>query len=262
MTAKYLDVMKAAALECGRLILEHSTVSMQAIQKTSFRDIVTQYDIEIQAALIKRLRQAFPEAVFIAEESPSEPISSDKVIFVIDPIDGTANFVKNFHHSCISIGCLTEGYPSAAVVYNPYLNELFYAIRGQGAFLNDTPISVSTEDLTNSLVLFGTSPYNATSSTQTFLTISQIFNKCMDIRRMGSAALDLCYVACGRAGLFFEAQLSLWDYIAGGLILTEAGGTVVKLDGSPLNYSLEKSSILAGSCRTIAQSELLKEVIL
>lgn len=257
MLIKYLGVMKEAALRCGELILDRSAV--HTTSKTSSRDVVTQYDVAVQSALVDDLHRAFPEAEFVAEEEPAHDAAAGKVVFVIDPIDGTMNFVKNFHHSCISIGCLMDGQPAAAVVYDPYKKELFHAGRGMGAYLNGEPIHVTEDDLADTLVLFGTSPYNPAATEQTFRMAHRMYNKSLDVRRMGSAALDLCYTACGRAGLYFEMQLSLWDYAAGALILTEAGGVAMKLDGSPLGYAVKKSSILVGSPKTVSQSGLLDE---
>jgi len=166
------------------------------------------------------------------------------------------NFVKDLQHSCISIGCLEAGQPIAAVVYDPYRQELFSAIRGKGAFLNEKPIAVTGDDLADTLVLFGTAPYDDASTAWTFQTAHALYEKSLDVRRSGSAALDLCYVACGRAGLFFEAQLSLWDYAAGALIVTEAGGRVTRLDGAPLAFARGKSSLMAGTAKTLSQSKL------
>ena len=257
MLSKYLDVMKAAALRCGEMILDRSAI--HTTSKTSSRDVVTQYDVAVQSALVDELHRAFPEAEFVAEEDPTRTAAAGKVVFVIDPIDGTMNFVKNFHHSCISIGCLMDGQPVAAVVYDPYKKELFHAGRGMGAFLNEESIHVTEDDLADTLVLFGTSPYHPAATEQTFRMAHRMYSRSLDVRRMGAAALDLCYIACGRAGLFFEMQLSLWDYAAGVLILMEAGGVAMKLDGSPLEYAVKKSSVLVGSPKTIAQSGLLEE---
>lgn len=259
MLTVYLDAMKTAAVNCGSLILDRSAFAMNINSKTSGRDVVTQYDYAVQTALVEALSREFPRAQFVTEEAPADAIDPDRTVFVIDPIDGTMNFVKNFHHSCISIGCFLGGRPAAAVVYDPYKRELFHAARGMGAFLNDAPIRVTDAPLADTLVLFGTSPYDMEAAQQTFDNVRRIYTECLDLRRTGSAALDLCYVACARAGLYFESRLSLWDYAAGVLILTEAGGVAMKLDGSPLTFSLEKSSVLVGTRQTIAQSGLLPE---
>lgn len=258
MLNTYLNAMKSAATECGSIMLDRSAIAMNINSKSSHRDVVTQYDFEVQSALVKRLSVSFPEASFVTEETPERNTLTNGTVFVIDPIDGTMNFVKNYHHSCISIGCFIGGTPAAAVVYDPYKKELFYAAKGMGAFLNGSPIFVTDDPLADTLILFGTSPYNTETADQTFANLQALYHKCLDLRRTGSAALDLCYVACGRAGLYFEARLSLWDYAAGTLILTEAGGIAMKLDGSPLDFSLKKSSILVGSQRCIVQSGLVQ----
>ena len=143
---------------------------------------------------------------------------------IVDPIDGTTNFIKDYHTSCISVGIINDGIKAAGVVYNPYLNEMYYAIKGEGAFLNDKRIHVSDEPLSNGIVLFGTSPYYEELNEKSFEMAFDYFKKALDIRRSGSAAIDLCSIAAGRAEVYFELRLSPWDYAAASLILTEAGG--------------------------------------
>ena len=130
------------------------------------------------------------------------------------------------------------------VVYNPYLDEMFYGVKGQGAYLNGKRIHVSTEDLSNGIVLFGSAPYNTELAKASFDLAYEYFTKALDIRRSGSAALDLCSLAAGRAELYFEMILSPWDFAAGALILEEAGGIVTKINGEPLPC-FEKSPVLA-----------------
>ena len=132
----------------------------------------------------------------------------------------------------------------AGIVYNPYLDELFSATKGQGAFCNGEKISVSSQPMGKALVLFGTSLYDKDLFPKTIEVLSKYFNQALDIRRSGSAALDLCTVACGRAELYFELQVSPWDFAAGKLIVEEAGGVVTTIDGEPLSFD-GKTTILA-----------------
>lgn len=143
-----------------------------------------------------------------------------------------------------SVGLLKNQERFLGVVYNPYLKEVFTAVRGKGAYLNGNPISVSGEDLENGIVLFGTSPYNTELARASFDMAYDYFQKCLDIRRSGSAALDLCAVAAGRAERYFELILSPWDFAAGALIVEEAGGIVTTTEGEKLP-NLQKTSVLA-----------------
>ena len=164
--------------------------------------------------------------------------------FIVDPIDGTTNFVKDYHMSAISVALLSGKDVVAGVVYNPYLDETFYAIKGEGAFCNGKRISVSSQPIDKALVIFGSSPYDKSLFPKTIEVLSEYFYKVLDIRRSGSAALDLCCIASGRADLFFELQISPWDFAAGKLLIEEAGGVVTTLDGAPLTFD-GKTSILA-----------------
>lgn len=212
--------------------------------KSGVADLVTEYDKNIQEQLAVGLKKILPEAKFIGEEGANEKLSDEGYTFIVDPIDGTTNFIKDYHMSAISVALLKGRDVVAGVVYNPYLDEAFYAIKGQGAYCNDKKISVSSQPISNALVLFGSSPYDKTLFEKTIEVLSEYFYKALDIRRGGSAALDLCYVACGRAELYFELQTSPWDFAAGKLIVEEAGGVVTDLDGEALSFE-GKSSILA-----------------
>ena len=230
--------------DCGKVILNADREKMAINTKSGITDLVTEYDTEIQEMLFRGLKKILPEAKFIGEEGSSDTLTSEGFAFVVDPIDGTTNFIKDYHHSAISVALFKDGVVEAGVVYNPYLDEMFYAIKGRGAFCNKKQIKVSDENLNNALVLFGTSPYDKTLSEKTFQLASQYLNQCLDIRRSGSAALDLCAVAAGRAELYFELQVSPWDFAAGKLIVEEAGGVVTTLDGAELSFH-NKTSIIA-----------------
>ena len=212
--------------------------------KSGVADLVTEYDKKIQEQLKIGLKKILPEAKFIGEEGSSDELSDDGFAFIVDPIDGTTNFVKDYHMSAISVALLKGREPVAGVVYNPYLDEMFSAIKGQGAFLNGKRISVSSQPLDKALILFGSAPYDKHLFKETLEILSEYFYKALDIRRCGSAALDLCSIACGRAELYFELVVSPWDFAAGKLIVEEAGGVVTALDGKPLSFD-GKTSILA-----------------
>lgn len=254
-----VSVLKEVALAAGTLLREKIDKKSSVSEKSSFKDLVTDTDMKIQSFVVERLTERYPEACFVSEErNNSREELSAKLVFVIDPIDGTSNFIKGIRYCCVSIGCLFYGEPVAGVVYNPCTEEMFSAAKGRGAFLNDRLIQVSCETLRESLVLFGTSPYDTKMIQDTLHKVERLYTNCLDVRRLGSAALDICSVACGRVGLYFEGKLSLWDYLAAAVILSEAGGTICDYNGAQLSLSLEKTSVIAGNERIIAESGLLK----
>lgn len=239
-----------AVRACGEIILHADRTKTGIDEKSGHANFVTVYDKKVQAELQNRLLEILPEAVFVGEEdnSVSNEVEKSSIMkgfaFIVDPIDGTTNFIKDYHVSAISVGLTKEGGQYMGVVYNPYLNEMFTAVKGEGAFLNGAPIHVSKEPLENGIVLFGTSPYYEELNRISFDMAYDYFTKALDVRRSGSSAIDLCSVAAGRAELFFELRLSPWDYAAGALIVEEAGGRVTKVDGGEITLS-EGCSILA-----------------
>lgn len=230
--------------ECGKVILNADREKMAIDIKSGVADLVTEYDKNIQDQLKAGLKKILPEAKFIGEEGSGDELTDKGFAFVVDPIDGTTNFIKDYHHSAISVALLKDKEVVAGVVYNPYLDEIFSAIKSQGAFCNGKRISVSSSPISNALVLFGSSPYQKDLFPKTLEVISEYFYQALDIRRSGSAALDLCCVACGRADIYLELQVSPWDFAAGKLIVEEAGGIVTTLEGNPLSFE-GKTSIIA-----------------
>ncbi len=231
-----------------------SAVPQNAQDKTSHRDLVTEYDVNTQRMLTKELSALHPDAKFMGEEEHLQTDITTGDCFVIDPIDGTANFVKGLNRSCVSVAMLRDGNPVIGIVYNPFADEYFSAVKGFGSFCNGKPLSVHPCPLNDSIVGVGTCPYYTDLTQRTLRILSGLMEQCMDIRRMGAAALDLCDVAANRTGAFFELLLSPWDYAAAGLILTEAGGIFTDTCGN--SVSLEHPCpIVAGN--PIAQKELL-----
>ena len=161
-----------------------------------------------------------PDAHFIGEEGSSQMFSPVGAFFIVDPIDGTTNFIRDYHVSCISVGLVVDGAAELGVVYNPYLDEMVTAQRGCGAFCHGNRPHVSSEPLAHA-----------------------DFQRAVDVRRSGSAALDLCAVAAGRADLFFELSLSPWDYAAGALIVKESGGLVSDINDRELAYDRQCSVV-------------------
>ncbi len=251
--------MRSVALECGKIIRSAKEEHVAAAEKTDFRNLVTAYDIKVQETAVALLKAKYPSASFFCEENDEQDDLKAECVFIIDPIDGTANFANHMNMSCISIGCFMNGVPTCAAVYDPYADELYSAAKGLGAALNGRPIHVTDAPLEHTLVMFGTAPYNLDKAERTFEKLKYIFPKCMDVRRRGSAEIDFCTVACGRAGLFFEEVLSLWDFAAGMLILEEAGGEAYTMMGTPLPLDGRKSNVVAGPRHCIEESGLLRD---
>lgn len=224
-------------------------------EKTDAANIVTTMDTQIQNFILGRLEQLLPEAKVIAEEDNIHSFDNGYV-WIVDPIDGTTNYAYDCKHSCISIALLNENDGYIGVVYNPYLDELFYAKKGEGSFLNGKPLNVTDRSMNESLVIMGTAPYRKDKADYTFEIAKRLFVNGRDIRRSGSAVLDLCYVACGRYDAFFEADLAVWDRAAAALIISEAGGIVEAIEPDVWNY--ERSiGVIAGNKNNIKDLKAL-----
>ncbi len=205
-------------------------------------DLVTNADKASQEMIIKNIEERFPEHAIIAEEGYDKP-GKDGFTWYIDPIDGTTNFVHGVPMFCVSIALYKGALPMIGLCHNPSTQETFYAEKGKGAFLNGKPISVSrTENLLDALVATGF-PYKSENMDEVIKCFSNVVGKVQGIRRFGSAALDLCYVACGRFDAFWEMELKPWDMAAGILILEEAGGKTTGMNGA--DFDLHKGDIVA-----------------
>ena len=237
---KTFDLVKS----CGEIIKNADRTTINITEKEGPANFVTSYDLLVQNTLKAGLQELYPEAKFIGEEGEQEEFNENGEFFIVDPIDGTTNFIKDYHMSCISVAHVLNGEVDFAMVYNPYLDEMYWSVRGEGAYCNEKRIHVSEQPLSNGVVLFGSSPYDADLAKKSFEMAYTYFTQALDIRRSGSAALDLCAIAAGRAELYFELILSPWDYAAGMLIVQEAGGivTTVEREKPVLN---KRCSILA-----------------
>ena len=243
-----IEQIKTAVVDTSRIMLEAADREINTLSKSGHANFVTEYDSRVQKELFSRLADIVPEAKFMGEEDDASSSYSDKgYLFIVDPIDGTTNFIRQNHTSSISVGLLKDGKSVLGVVYNPYKKELFYAEKGKGAFLNDTPIKVSDEPLSNSILVFGTAPYYEELAKPSFDLAYHYFRTCLDLRRSGSSAIDLCDIACGRAELFFELRLCPWDYAAGSLIVQEAGGCVCNAAQTTLQYEKPQSIVACGA---------------
>lgn len=246
LNKKILDTVYGA----GKIVLSAPRGCPEELisQKGGTFNYVTEYDVKVQRFLEEKLSEIIPGARFFAEEEGEDKRGlDDEPTFIIDPIDGTSNFIHGFGGCAVSVALFDCGTAVFGAVYLPYTDEMFYAERGGGAFLNGEPIRVSGLETRRALTLFGTTPYMRQSMCDAVLELARgLLMNSVDVRRCGAAAADLCYVACGRAAAFCEMLLSPWDYAAGALIVTEAGGVVTRFDGSELSYT-EKSSVIASN---------------
>lgn len=235
---KIIDIVKG----CENILLNATDMDRKIHLKAGKGNFVTDYDSKVQTILQSRLLELLPEAVFLGEEDQMDHTDISKgYAFIVDPIDGTANFTRNYHASCISVALALDGFPILGVVHNPYQKETFYALKGKGAYLNGERIYASERTLEEGLILFGTAPYHEDLARKSFEIAYSYMSRAEDLRRSGSAAIDLCMIACGRAEFFFELTLCPWDYAAGALIVEEAGGFVSDLQGRPLTYDCRQA---------------------
>lgn len=240
MLKKITEIVKDA----GKIILSAHNQENAVTAKEGKKNFVTKYDVAVQEFLFNKLGEAFPEAEFVGEESENN-FESKALRFIIDPIDGTTNFMQNYRCSCISVGLCKENDVIVGVVYNPYTDEIFSAEKGNGAYLNGNRIKVSERPLSDGLALFGTSPYHPENTDETFSLLRKVFDFSRDIRRSGSAAYDICMIACGRCEVYFEKSLQPWDIAAGTLILKEAGGIALNYQGREINFSTPNDVVFA-----------------
>ncbi|MBR5288809.1 MAG: inositol monophosphatase [Clostridia bacterium] len=216
------EALLAIVRHAGEIIRRREDMVIE--EKEGHANFVTTIDENVQAYLLDALAQLRPDAVAIGEEKINEALS-DEPTWIVDPVDGTTNLIHDYRASAVSIALLQKREPVAGAVYNPYTDEFFYAEKGKGATLNGRPIHVSQFPLDKALVGFGTSPYDAELARVSLDMAHAFLVSAADIRRCGSAALDLAHLACGRHDVFFELNLKPWDYAAGALLVTEAGGT-------------------------------------
>ena len=240
------QVLKACLKEAGELIREANLEKKRIRHKGRF-NLVTETDKKSERLIVGRIRKAFPDHSILAEESGASSNHSP-YRWIIDPLDGTTNFAHGFPMFCVTIGYEENGKMKAGGVYDPMRDELFFAERGKGATLNGKPIRVSrTLELTASLLCTGF-PYDRynTRRAKYYIGFKEAFiSLCHDIRRTGTAALDLCYVACGRFDGFWEYYLHPWDVAGSHLIIEEAGGKVTGYFGE--SYRIDGKQTLASN---------------
>jgi myo-inositol-1(or 4)-monophosphatase len=249
-----LNIAIKAARQAAKIISRHSLdIERLKIEVKQQSDFVTEVDRAAEAAILDVLREAYPSHGILAEESGLAGTNPESEYqWIIDPLDGTTNFIHGLPQYAISIGLAHKGVMTQAVVYDPNRNELFTATRGGGAFLNDKRIRVSKRIRLDEALIGTGFPYRMFDHVDAYLAIFRdIAQKTAGMRRQGAAALDLAWVACGRMDGFWELGLSPWDMAAGTLLITEAGGLVGDLSGEA-NY-MKTGNIVGGNPKVFGQ---------
>jgi myo-inositol-1(or 4)-monophosphatase len=259
----YLDLAILVAREAGDYAHRALVSDLQITTKTNAMDIVTQIDSRNEHAIRDAVLAQYPDHVFLGEElgasdgqagssivgdAPAPRVAQSfqpaTVRWIIDPIDGTVNFAHGLPIWCVSVGVEVDGVVECGVIYNPNLNEMFSVRRGDGAYLNGKRIHVSKQSDPNKSLFVTGFPYNVNENPESVIEqFANFLRHGLLIRRLGSAALDLAYVACGRFEAFWEIGLSPWDTSAGQLMIREAGGRVTHYDGT--DYNIYRKSIIA-----------------
>ncbi|MGB9716508.1 MAG: inositol monophosphatase family protein [Thermodesulfovibrionales bacterium] len=253
---EFLDTAIKAARIAGKVIVDNlGKISRKDIGTKRPSDFVTSIDKESERLIIETIKKDFPDHLFLTEESLKE-YGKGSYRWIIDPLDGTTNYIHGYPVFSVSIALEYKEDIVIGVTFDPLRDELFYAEKGTGSFLNDKPIKVSEVDLKEGLITTGF-PFRKKEMIDSYLEVfKNIFFKVSDLRRAGSAALDLAYLACGRCDGFFEMGLSPWDIAAGSLLIKEAGGIISDFEGG--NEYLKTGNIVAGN--HIVHEEILKEI--
>ena len=254
--------LEAVVRQAGKMLRSAHLTADNIEHKPGDANFVTDYDVRIQRYLMAQFRDLVPDAAFFGEEDTEgnqSGVLSDGYTFIIDPIDGTTNFMFGYHHSCVSVGVTLAGRLVMGCVYNPYVDEMYTAVKGQGAHLNGRKLSVADLAVDGSIIAFGCARYNAGNVELLFDVVKELFQRSLSVRCGGSAALDLCRIASGNNGAYLELKLNPYDYAAAALMIEEAGGCIMQMDGSPITLH-RPCSILAGTKKAVAEIlELIRE---
>ena len=234
-----LTFLKQIAMEAGKVLMKFFRGNFE-IESKEGSELLTTVDKESEELIISEMRKKYPGIAIIAEETKSSNWG-EKEAFIIDPLDGTNNFSSGIPIFTVSLAYQTDGDLKIGVVYDPVHEELFYAEKGKKAFLNDSTITVSKRNKLSDSILATGFPYIKKNEKDSNVPeFSALLMKSRGLRRLGSAALDLCYVACGRLDGYWEKSLKIWDVAAGGLIVSEAGGKITNFLGDDWNHLSDK----------------------
>lgn len=244
-----LEQIAAVVREAAGLMVRSG---FEVHDKGTRENLVTSSDIAVQHFLTERLAALLPGSGFLCEEEDLADTRHEDV-WIIDPIDGTANYARSNENCCISVALVRGGVPTAGVVYSPWRNELYCAEKGGGAFCNGKPIHVSGRSFEDGILFTAMSTYRKEFARTCSDIIYDLFMDCNDFRRFGSAAVELCLMAAGLAELYFEMRLMPWDYAAAALILVEAGGTLCSFDGKAPSLSRPSLIVAANTAENCAR---------
>lgn len=249
-----LNVAIKAARAAGAIINRASMdLDILKINSKSPNDFVTEVDHAAEEIIIDTLLQAYPDHGILAEESGrTRGAKHSEFVWIIDPLDGTTNFIHGFPVYCVSIALAHRGVVQQAVVYDPTRNDLFYATKGRGAYLNDKRLRVSKRTRMGDALIGTGFPFRRGDNFKRYMKMfEEVMTQCAGLRRPGAAALDLCYVAAGQYDAFFETGLNPWDVAAGSLIITEAGGLIGNFTGEA--DFMNQREVVAGSPKIYGQ---------
>lgn len=248
-----LNVAIKAARRAGNVIQRASmNVDTIRVERKKHNDFVSEVDRAAEQTIIETILEAYPKHAILAEESGAKGVGQAEYEWIIDPIDGTTNFIHGHTQYAVSIALAHKGQIQQGVVYDPNRNDLFTASRGVGAFLNDRRIRVGKRTNLNECVISTGFPVVDQSYIDTYLAmLKDVIGRTAGVRREGAAAIDLCNVACGRVDGFWEFNLKPWDIAAGSLIIQEAGGIVTDMKGEQEWF--ESGDIVAASPKVLAQ---------
>ena len=260
-SSPFLEFARKTAKEAGDILLKHFGEISYIERKSSDIDLVTVADTESETYILEKISSIYPDHQIIAEESALTKGSSD-YRWVIDPLDGTTNFIHNLPIFAVSIGLQFEEETILGVVHNPAADKCFFAEKDRGAFLNDRPIYVtSTNTLIESLLVTGFPYIHDDRWGKGFELFKELYGQTQGIRRLGAASLDFCFVAMGRFDAFWEFGLQPWDVCAGALILKESGGNVTDWDGSTMPFSGKRVLATNGNVHKEMMRTLGKELL-
>ena len=246
MLPSVINIFEKAAKKAGKILIrDFGEIENLQIESKSIGDFVTSADIKVENSILETLKYYYPKYTYITEESGK--ISGNENTIIIDPIDGTSNFIHGIPHVSIIIAKMTNNEITDGIIYNPILNEFFWSSKGKGSWCNDRRLRVSnrtnlTECLVGTGLPFGNRIYN-----NYLKEVDEILKSSAGIRRLGSAGLDLAYVAAGKLDGFWEKDLNLWDISSGVLLVKEAGGKVSNLSGE--DWSIDTRDVLASNTK-------------
>ena len=257
MLPSTINIFEKAAKKAGRILIrDFGEIENLQIQSKSMGDFVTSADLKVEKSLLETLKYYFPNANYLTEESGS--IKGEGETIVIDPIDGTSNFIHGIPHVGIVIGKIINNEITDGIIFNPILNEFYWASSGRGAWCNNKRIRVSKRQELSSCLIGTGAPFADKVYKDYYMELEKISKLTGGVRRLGAASLDLAYVASGKIDGFWEKDLNLWDVCAGVLLVKEAGGRISNTQGN--NWTTKSKDILASN--TLVHEKLIENLTL